>query len=524
MTTRPTYRLDDLRIDLERQRVERDGVVLDVAGLSFQLLRFLLEAGDRVVGFDALIAGVWAPAVVNEETVTQRVKLLRQALGDDGRNPRYIRSVRGRGYQLCGVPRAEEPPADGTPVARSAAPRARAVAGIAIAAVVALCAYAWHAAQAPAPAPVAVDARLERARYYADIGQADNNDRAIALYEEVLAGAPHDVAATLGLSHALSARMCLYNAGPESAERARDLAHGVLATTPDNALAHAALAYADDCRGEVDAAIGEYERAVALDPAGRDDARASAANLYVERGRLADALAANVVVEHNGTKLRFLDLQIARNLDLLGFAAAAERRYARIFELYPDNVFGNVAYPRFLFTQGRYAEAEAALATAKSRPLHPQVHLLAGEVALVRGDRVGALAAFEQAANLRPHQSLPRALADLYAARPDLPALAQRADEIARDAGDNPDGWIEVALLRVQNHAGAVHALRRAVAGGFRDAAWLRASPLFRALADDPGFAEVVDAIGRAVVAERGKVLAAPWLPADLLSAVAATP
>ena len=522
MTAASTYRLDDLRIDLERQRVERDGVVLDVAGLSFQLLRFLLEAGDRVVGFDALIAGVWAPAVVNEETVTQRVKLLRQALGDDGRNPRYIRSVRGRGYQLCSVPRLETTPADTVSVVRRAAPRARAVAGIAIVTVVALGAYALYAARARVP--VMVDARLERARYYAGIGQAENNDRAIALYEDVLIAAPRDVAATLGLSHALSARMCLYNASPESAERARELARRVLATTPDNALAHAALAYADDCRGEVDAAIGEYERAVALDPAGRDDARASAANLYVERGRLADALAANVVVERNGTRLRFLDLQIARNLDLLGFAAAAERRYARIFELYPDNVFGNVAYPRFLFTQGRYAEAEAALASAKSRPLHPQAHLLAGELALIRGDRAGALAAFEQASSLRPHQSLPRALADLYAATPDWPTLARRADEIARDADVGPDSWIEVALLRVQDHAGAIDALRRAVAGGFRDAAWLRASPLFRPFADDPGFAEVVDAIGRAVVAERDKVLAAPWLPADLLNAASATP
>jgi len=187
-------------------------------------------------------------------------------------------------------------------------------------------------------------------------------------------------------------------------------------------------------------------------------------------------------------------------------------------------VFGNVAYPRFLFTQGRYAEAEAALASAKSRPLHPQAHLLAGELALVRGDRAGALAAFEQASSLRPHQSLPRALADLYAATPDWPTLARRADEIARDADVGPDSWIEVALLRVQDHAGAIDALRRAVAGGFRDAAWLRASPLFRPFADDPGFAEVVDAIGRAVVAERDKVLAAPWLPADLLNAASATP
>lgn len=95
------YRLDDLHIDVARQRVLRDdGQLLDVSGLSFRLLHHLLTQGTRVVGFDDLIANIWAPAIVNEETVTQRVRLLRQALGDDGRQARYLRSVRGQGYQL----------------------------------------------------------------------------------------------------------------------------------------------------------------------------------------------------------------------------------------------------------------------------------------------------------------------------------------------------------------------------------------------------------------------------------------
>ncbi|NMW24055.1 transcriptional regulator, partial [Rhodanobacter denitrificans] len=74
----PSYQLLDLDIDLARQRVSRAGEVLDVQGLSFRLLACLLRHGDAVVDFDTLMAEVWAPALVNEETVTQRVKLLRQ--------------------------------------------------------------------------------------------------------------------------------------------------------------------------------------------------------------------------------------------------------------------------------------------------------------------------------------------------------------------------------------------------------------------------------------------------------------
>src|SRR5262249_16041140 len=100
----------DLHIDLETKRVERGGRPLDIAGLSFDLLAYLLAKGKAVVTFDELLTAVWAPAVVNEETVTQRVRLLRHGLGDDGRRPRYIRSVRGRGYQLLATPKLEAAP------------------------------------------------------------------------------------------------------------------------------------------------------------------------------------------------------------------------------------------------------------------------------------------------------------------------------------------------------------------------------------------------------------------------------
>lgn len=92
------YQLDDLTIDIAHQTVRRGEELLDVSGLSFRLLAFLLEQGTAVVSFDGLMQGVWSPSLVNEETITQRVRLLRAAIGDSGRRPRYIRSVRAQGY------------------------------------------------------------------------------------------------------------------------------------------------------------------------------------------------------------------------------------------------------------------------------------------------------------------------------------------------------------------------------------------------------------------------------------------
>ncbi len=346
------YRLDDLVIDVPRQRVERGSQALDVNGLSFRLLHYLLEQGQRVVGFDELIEKVWAPAIVNEETVTQRVRLLRQSLGDDGRNPRYLRSVRGQGYQFCALPQAlaDEPV--------SAPRRKRWFAAIAALALFGA-AGSWWWTHRPVATGEAVPPLLQRAAYYAGIGQRDDNERAIALYRQRLQEAPDDRVAQIGLSRAYSAGVCLYNGDTASVERAQALAERVIAAEPVNAAAHAALGYSFDCRGRTDAALRSYERALQLDPQA-DNVRASAAYLYERRGRLADALGANLAVREPA-RVRFLDIQIASNLDLLGYAAEAEARYRRSFQLYPDNVFSNAAWPSFLLRHGRSAEAQAAL-------------------------------------------------------------------------------------------------------------------------------------------------------------------
>jgi len=47
-----------------------------------------------------LMAQVWPGLVVSPETINKRVNLLREALGEDAREPRYIAGVRSRGYRL----------------------------------------------------------------------------------------------------------------------------------------------------------------------------------------------------------------------------------------------------------------------------------------------------------------------------------------------------------------------------------------------------------------------------------------
>jgi len=500
------YRLDDLLIDITRQQVVRDGVEQrGVSGLSFRLLHYLLQQGTRVIGFDELIEGVWAPAHVGEETVTQRVKLLRQALGDDGRKARYVRSVRGQGYQLCSVPQAIDPPVPPAPGERRR--RAMLPAALAVLAVLAALAWWWLSPSSRPTAPAA-SPLLQRAAYYASIGQRDNNERALALFRQRLQEAPDDTSALLGLSRAYAARSCLYNGGPDETVTAETLARQVLARATTNADAHAALAYAFDCRGDVASALAGYERAVGLDPTA-DASRASAAYLYERRGQLADALSANLAVREP-EKLRFLALQLASNLSLLGYTAEAETRYRHSFQLYPDNVFSNLAWPTFLFGQGRAGEALAALDEAMTRGTeHAGLHLLAAELALAHGDGDEAKRAVRRASALSPQGSWPATMAWATGAEPLPPRLRLLERGQALMAGlpqgsDAFDGIDACLLFELAGDRGsAFAALRAAMVAGYTDANYLRASPLFAGLRDDPAFQDALAGIAARVERER---------------------
>lgn len=94
------FRIDDLLVDVGRRAVLRGSSEIHLSRLSFALLRTLIEAAPNVVSNEQLAHAVWQGVVVNPETVTQRVKVLRDALGDNPAAPRYIAGLRGQGYRL----------------------------------------------------------------------------------------------------------------------------------------------------------------------------------------------------------------------------------------------------------------------------------------------------------------------------------------------------------------------------------------------------------------------------------------
>ncbi|MEE4383107.1 MAG: winged helix-turn-helix domain-containing protein [Pseudomonadales bacterium] len=90
-----------------------------------ELLVHLALRPGAVVSVDELLADVWSGRIVTESSVYRLVAELRRVLGDDSRAPRYIETVRKRGYRLVAdVQVLPEPDADASAPGRTPRPPA----------------------------------------------------------------------------------------------------------------------------------------------------------------------------------------------------------------------------------------------------------------------------------------------------------------------------------------------------------------------------------------------------------------
>ena len=93
-------RFGPFEVDADAYELRRDGETVHVEPQVFDVLRYLLEHRDRMVSKEELLEQVWGTRFVSESALTSRVKAVRRAVGDDGREQRVIRTVHGRGYRF----------------------------------------------------------------------------------------------------------------------------------------------------------------------------------------------------------------------------------------------------------------------------------------------------------------------------------------------------------------------------------------------------------------------------------------
>jgi two-component system, OmpR family, KDP operon response regulator KdpE len=95
------YRIGSLELDVARRRVTLDGRVLKLSRKEFELLRLLVTHAGRVLTHKQLLHEVWG-RVHESDSQYLRVYVgqLREKLGDDPSQPRFIANERGVGYRF----------------------------------------------------------------------------------------------------------------------------------------------------------------------------------------------------------------------------------------------------------------------------------------------------------------------------------------------------------------------------------------------------------------------------------------
>ena len=94
------FRLGQWLVDPQMGRISQADRQVELQPQVMDLLVFFAEHPGQVIGMDELHSNLWKDRIVTTASIYTSLKQLRAVLGDDARDPRYIKTIPKRGYQL----------------------------------------------------------------------------------------------------------------------------------------------------------------------------------------------------------------------------------------------------------------------------------------------------------------------------------------------------------------------------------------------------------------------------------------
>ena len=92
--------LGDVWLDTESQTVIKDGSPIALTYTEFKILELLLKNRKQIFSLDRIYASIWDDNAVGDSAIMVHIKNIRKKLGDNSRNPVYIKTAWGRGYYV----------------------------------------------------------------------------------------------------------------------------------------------------------------------------------------------------------------------------------------------------------------------------------------------------------------------------------------------------------------------------------------------------------------------------------------
>ncbi|MEP6925243.1 MAG: winged helix-turn-helix domain-containing protein [Pyrinomonadaceae bacterium] len=101
------YQFDEFRLDGKNRRLFRreSNELVPLTPKALELLIVLVQNYGRIVSKDELLETIWGDSIVEESNLSQTIFVLRKALGENTKEPRFILTVPNRGYQFIALVR-----------------------------------------------------------------------------------------------------------------------------------------------------------------------------------------------------------------------------------------------------------------------------------------------------------------------------------------------------------------------------------------------------------------------------------
>lgn len=98
--TRNQITFGDLILDLDNQSVLRGEEVVSLTNTEYKILELLVSHKKKVYSLDNIYQSIWEEEPVENSAIMVHIKNIRKKIGDDSRNPRYIKTAWGKGYYV----------------------------------------------------------------------------------------------------------------------------------------------------------------------------------------------------------------------------------------------------------------------------------------------------------------------------------------------------------------------------------------------------------------------------------------
>src|SRR5262245_6247934 len=85
------YVFGDYEVDARRGALRHKGIPCPLESHALQVLVYLVQHREQVVPEEELLAQLWPQQYTSRATVRQRLRLVREAVGDSGRRQRVIK-------------------------------------------------------------------------------------------------------------------------------------------------------------------------------------------------------------------------------------------------------------------------------------------------------------------------------------------------------------------------------------------------------------------------------------------------